>query len=109
MRGDPQMVGLVADSLAFQHRYTSGVLAWAVEDKPTEADIKAVLDSFEQTALAGLEPDRYCWTAVRHDEADGGVHVHIVGAMVDLATRKSLNIAPPGWQNLFIPWCNLWN
>ncbi|MDE2739857.1 MAG: hypothetical protein OXH47_10065 [Paracoccaceae bacterium] len=109
LRGDPARVGRVADSLDFKQRYTSGVLAWAPEGKPTDAQIGQVLDSFEKTALAGLDADRWCWTAVRHDEQGGGVHVHIVGARVDLKTGKSLNIAPPGWQGLFIPWCNMWN
>ena len=29
LRGDPELVAAVADSLAFAHTYTSGVLAWA--------------------------------------------------------------------------------
>ena len=109
LHGDPARVGLVADSLDFKHRYTSGVLAWAPDDKPTEAQIEQVLDSFEKTALAGLDNDRYCWTAVRYDEQGEGVHIHFVRARVDLTTGKSLNIAPPGWQEIFITWCSMWN
>ncbi len=44
-RGDPHAVAAVADSLAFKHKYTSGVIAWAPEDRPTDAQIEAVLDS----------------------------------------------------------------
>ena len=58
-RGDPDVVAAVADTLEFEHKYTSGVIAWAPEDRPTDAQIEAVLDKFEQTAWAGLEPDRY--------------------------------------------------
>ena len=103
LRGDPELVADVADSLDFAHTYTSGVLAWAPDDEPTAAEIEAVLDEFEQTAWAGLEPDRYAWTAVQHDEPTGAVHVHILAARVDLETGKSLNIAPPGWQEHFDP------
>ena len=103
LRGDPELVADVADSLDFAHTYTSGVLAWAPDDEPTGAEIEAVLDEFEQTAWAGLEPDRYAWTAVQHDEPTGAVHVHILAARVDLETGKSLNIAPPGWQQHFDP------
>ena len=46
----------VADAMAFEHKYTSGVIAWAPDDTPTDAQIGAVLDAFEQTAWAGLEP-----------------------------------------------------
>ena len=102
-RGDPDTVAAVADALAFKHQYTSGVIAWAPEDRPTDAQIDAVLDRFEKTAWAGLEPDRYAWTAVEHRERGGGVHVHVLAARCDLETGKSLNIAPPGWQKTFGP------
>ncbi len=29
LRGDPHQVAVVADALAFEHKYTSGVIAWA--------------------------------------------------------------------------------
>ena len=103
LRGDPAQVADVADSLEFAHTYTSGVVAWAPDDQPTAAQIETVLNEFEQTAWAGLEPDRYAWTAVQHDEPSGAVHVHILAARVDLDTGKSLNIAPPGWQQTFDP------
>ena len=51
----------------------------------------------------GLAADRYAWTAVRHREAGGGVHVHVVAARCDLETGKSLNIAPPGWEQTYGP------
>ena len=102
-RGDPHVVAAVADSLAFKHKYTSGVIAWAPEDRPTDAQIEAVLDKFEKTAWAGLDPDRYAWSAVEHRARGGGVHVHIFAARCDLETGRSLNIAPPGWQQTFGP------
>ena len=104
LRGDPKLVGAIADSLDFKHRHTSAVIAWAPEDKPTGKEINDALDDFERLAWAGLEPDRYAWSAVRHDEPGGGVHVHVLAARVDLETGKSLNIAPPGWQKDFYPW-----
>ena len=102
-RGNPDMVAAVADSLDFEKKYTSAVIAWAPEDRPTGEQIEAVLDEFEKTAWAGLEPDRYAWTAVLHRERGGGVHAHILAAQCDLQTGRSLNIAPPGWQKTFDP------
>ena len=101
LRGNPDHVVTVADSLDFEHSYTSVVIAWAPEDRPTDAQIGAVLDEFEKTAWAGLEPDRYAWTAVLHREHGDGVHVHVRTARCDLETGRSLNIAPPGWQKTF--------
>ena len=109
LRGDPELVARIADSLEFKNKYTSGVIAWAKEDNPTPEEIDKTLDSFEAFAWAGLEKDRYTWSAIRHDEPDGKVHVHIFAARVDLETGKSLNIAPPYWQSHFIPWCNTLN
>ena len=103
LRGNPDMVAAVADSLDFEHKYRSLVIAWAPDDRPTDAQIGAVLDEFEKTAWAGLEPDRYAWTAVLHREHGDGVHVHILTARCDLETGRSLNIAPPGWQKTFDP------
>ena len=103
LRGDPEQVAAVADSLEFEHKYRSAVIAWSPEDRPTDAQIEALLDEFEKTAWAGLEPDRYSWTAVLHREQGGGVHVHVLTARCDLETGKSLNIAPPGWQRTFDP------
>ena len=70
---------------------------------PTDAQIEAVVDEFEKTAWAGLEPGRYSLTAVLHREHGGGVYVHVLTARCDLETGKSLNIAPPGWQKIFDP------
>ena len=41
-----------------ERKYTSVVIAWAPDDRPTDAQIEAVLDEFEKTAWAGLEPER---------------------------------------------------
>ena len=101
LRGHPHQVAAVADGLEFEHKYTSGVIAWAREDNPSDAQIGRVVDEFEKTAWAGLEPDRYAWAAVQHREAGGGVHVHVLAARCDLETGKSLNIAAPGWQKTF--------
>ena len=101
LRGNPRLVGDVIDSLDFKQRYTSGVIAWCPEDKPSNAEVDAVLNDFEKLSFSGLEPDRTSWTAVKHCDHDGGIHVHIVAARVDLNTGKSLNIAPPGWQKDF--------
>ena len=79
------------------------MIAWAPEDEPTDEQIHEVLDAFEETAWAGLEPDRYSWAAVLHREEGGGAHVHVLAARCDLETGRSLNIAPPGWRRTFDP------
>lgn len=96
LRGDPFLVAAVADSLGFKYKYTSGVISFAPEDSPSRKQIDEVLDEFERTAWAGLDPDQYIWAAVLHLEEGGGCHIHIFTPRVELRTGKSLNIAPPG-------------
>ncbi len=98
LRGDARMVAEVADSLYFEHRYRSAVMAWAPEDRPDNDQIEDALDEFERVSWAGLEADRYAWAAVLHRDEDGGAHVHVLAARVELETGKSHNIAPPGWE-----------
>lgn len=109
LRGNPELFAAIADSSGFVQRYTSGVIAFAPTDNPTDQDIQDVLDSFEALAFAGLEKKDYHFCAVQHDEDDGSKHIHILIPRVHLSTQKSLNIAPPGWQSTFDVWRDLWN
>ena len=103
LRGDPREVAAIADALPFKHRYTSGVVAWSRADAPAPAEVERFVDAFEALAWAGLDRDRYAWSAVVHRDHEGGVHAHILAARCDLASGRSLNIAPPGWQRTFDP------
>ncbi len=103
LRGNPEHVAQVANSLDFSRRYSSGVIAWAKDDAPTPAQIQQTLDDFERVTFAGLDPARFVWTAVQHIEQDGAVHVHILVARVDLVTGKAFNPAPPGWEKSYDP------
>lgn len=104
LRGNPELVAQQIDSLDFVHRYSSGVIAWHLDDNPTDKQISDVLDSFEEAAFAGLSRDQYSLLAVEHRDADGSVHVHVITPRVDLESGKSLNISPPGWIQYFDPW-----
>lgn len=109
LRGDPYDVAYVADSLRFLHRYKLGCIAWHPEDQPTDEQIGEVLDEFESTAFAGLDPTRFCWSAVLHRDVAGGCHVHVFAAAVDLLSGKSFNIAPPGWIQTYQALRNFYN
>ena len=52
LRGDPDVVAAIADSLEFEHKYTSGVIAWSPDDRPTGEQIEAVLDEFEENGVS---------------------------------------------------------
>lgn len=109
LSGDPHLVAEVADASAHQWRYTSGVIAWSPEDNPTPEQINQVVQDFERTAFAGLDPDQYATCAVLHREQDGTAHIHTLTARVELSTGKALNIAPPGHEKTFDPLRDYWN
>ena len=109
LRGDPELVGQIADSLDFVHRYTSGAINWSLTDNPSDEQIDQVLDDFERVAFAGLDPSRVAHCAVLHVDQDGSRHVHVLTARVDLMTGKSLNVAPPGWKKSYDPLRDYYN
>ena len=95
VRGDAEQTSQLIDSLDFKHKYTSGVLSFAPEEKITTEIEQAIMDRFESVAFAGLEPDQYNILWVRHTHA-GHHELHFVTPRVELSTGKSLNIKPPG-------------
>lgn len=95
VRGDPEQTRDLIDSLEFKHKYTSGVLSFAPDEKITPEMEEAIIDRFEKVAFAGLEPDQYNILWVRHTHA-GHHELHFVTPRVELSTGKSLNIKPPG-------------
>ena len=107
--GDPDMTRSVIDSLDFRHKYTSGVLSFATEDRPTIAQQEQVIREFEELAFAGFSRDRVNVLWVRHTGKAGRVELHFVIAKVDLSTGKQFNAFPPGWQRDFKDWKNLSN
>ncbi|PSF30247.1 relaxase, partial [Aphanothece hegewaldii CCALA 016] len=110
LKGDPEQIVQIIDSLDFKCKYQTGVISFAPEDAPTSKQQQALIDSFEKTAFAGLEPDQYDILWVKHSHTSGGrVELHFVTPRVELSTGKSLNIAPPGWQNYFCHWRDYWN
>jgi hypothetical protein len=104
LRGDPRAVADVAASSVNVHRFTSGVIAWAPEDQPSQEEMEAVIGEFERLAFAGLEPEEVSYSIVCH-----GDHLHIIVARVNLKTGKSINIAPPIWRKHFDHLRDHWN
>lgn len=95
LRGSPEATRSLIDLLDFRHKYTSGVLSFAPDEKITPEMEQEFMDRFEQVAFAGLEADQYNILWVRHSHA-GHHELHFVTPRVELGTGKSLNIRPPG-------------
>ena len=109
LRGDPLLVGHLADSLKFRNKYTSGVFAWHPDDDPTEGDMAQVLDDIEALAFAGLVPSQYAIAAVLHVGQDNSKHIHWITPRVELSSGRTFNAAPPGHLRAFDALRDKWN
>lgn len=58
------MVAAVPDLAGVEHNYTSGVIASAPEDGPTDPRVEAALDKFEQTGTGKARLDIYAKTFI---------------------------------------------
>ena len=100
LRGDPTRTEALIDASAHQWTYRAGVISFAGEDTPNEAQQIEVMDAFEQLAFAGLDGEQYDMLWVRHNHEDR-VELHFCTPRLELTTGRSLNIAPPSYQNAF--------
>lgn len=108
LSGEPTLCAALIDSIERKHKYTSGVIAFHDEDKPTPEQQIEVMSEFERVAFAGLEPDQYqcCW--VKHEHC-GNVELHFVTPKTELRSNKQLNIKPPGSTKVFDTFRNYFN
>ncbi len=100
LRGDPSRTEALIDASRHQWTYRAGVISFAAEDAPGEAQQAEVMDAFEQLAFAGLDGEQYDMLWVRHCHEDR-VELHFCTPRLELTTGRSLNIAPPGYQDAF--------
>ena len=108
LRGNTANTRALIDTCQHKYKYTSGVVAFAAEDAPTEAQQQQVMDDFERLAFAGLEPDQYDVLWVRHSH-EGNTELHMVVPRQELTTGKALNIAPPGHAKYYDNLRDAWN
>ncbi|MBK3745756.1 relaxase/mobilization nuclease domain-containing protein [Paraburkholderia aspalathi] len=104
VRGDLERTRGLIDSIERQWSYTHGCLSFALEDAPTEQQQREAMDGFEQLAFAGMDPEQYDITWVRHQHTEGGrIELHFVTPRMELNAGKALNVAPPGWESTYRP------
>lgn len=108
LSGDPDLTCHLIDSNTRKWRYTSGVVAFHVEDDPSEAQQADVMRAFETAAFAGLEVDQANILWVRHQHM-GNVELHFLIPRVEFYANRSFNPAPPGSEHFFNSFRDYWN
>ena len=110
LSGDIEQTRALIDSQDRKWTYSTGVLSFAPEDRPTEAQQRQLMKDFERLAFAGLRTDQYDITWVRHSHTSGGrIELHFLTPRMELETGKAFNIAPPGWEQSYAPLRDAYN
>lgn len=91
LRGNPDMIAALADSLQHKHTYAVGVLSFEeAPDQISEAAKADIIDSFEHSIFAGLQREQYgiCW--IEHRDK-GRLELNFIIPKVDLRSGKAMN------------------
>jgi len=97
LAGDPARMEMLIDACGNKYKYVSGVIAFHSDDNPTRAQMLEEMAKFEAMAFAGLDREQYDILWVKH----GNNEIHFITPRMELSTGKALNIAPPGYEQLF--------
>lgn len=88
LRGDPDEVAALIDSSQYAKKYTSGVLSFAEADLPP-AQKQALMTSFEEALLPGMEAQQYSCLWVEHRDK-GRLELNFVIPNIELTSGKRL-------------------
>jgi hypothetical protein len=88
LRGDPEQIRELIDSVQFAQRYKSGVLSFEESDISPEQK-QQVMDSFQEALLPGLDSSNYGVLWVEHRDKDR-LELNFVVPTVELQTGKRL-------------------
>ncbi|SDX03147.1 hypothetical protein SAMN05444358_102243 [Ruegeria halocynthiae] len=70
LRGDPARTEALIDASRNQWTYRAGVISFASEDAPTEAQQVEVMNAFEALGFAGMDSEQFDLLWVRHSHED---------------------------------------
>lgn len=88
LRGNVEQTKQLIDSLSFARNYTSGTLSFS-EENITEHQKKEIMDDFERTIFAGLDPNQYNVLWIEHRDKDR-LELNFLIPNVELQSGKRL-------------------
>lgn len=108
--GSKDAVAFLIDNNHRQNKYTSGVIAFRDDEKPTAKQIQDLIKDFRKTFLPGLDENKIPILWVMHKEKSN-IELHFLVPKQEASTSKAFNIAPPGQQSqkLFIDFQKIQN
>lgn len=94
--GNPNTTIDLINSIDRKFKYTSGVLSFRYEEKPTPKQQLEIINDFRKSFLPGLNPkENFNDLWVLHKDK-GHYELHFLVVREELSSNKSFNIAPPG-------------
>lgn len=94
--GDPQTTIDLINSIDRKFKYTSGVLSFRYEEKPTHKQQLEIIEDFRKSFLPGLSAkENFNDLWVLHKDK-GFYEMHFLVVCEELTSNKRLNVAPPG-------------
>lgn len=97
--GDPVMTEQLINATPFKQKYKSGVLSFTERaDSVTDNQKMDIMQRFEQTLFAGLDPDQYDILWIEHSDKDKVAKTDEYGAVIegsDTIGRLELNFVIP--------------
>lgn len=91
LRGNPEITKELINSTDYARRYTSGALSFEESYKDfTDEQKNKIMDGFEKTLFAGLEPDQYNITWVQHTDKNERLELNFLICNQELRTGKRL-------------------
>lgn len=109
IRGNADQTTEVINNITNKSIYTSGVLSFSKDEKPTDEQIEKIIDSYENTLFPNMDKDQYSSYWVRHEDKDR-TELHFVFANIELKTGKALPVYyHRNDKNLVDSWKNLVN
>ena len=95
LEGIPHTTIGIINNIDRQYKYSSGVIAFRDEEKPTKQQLHHIIDRFRETFMPGLSQEHFNDLWVMHRDK-GNTELHFIIPMEEMTTGKQLNIMPPG-------------
>lgn len=93
--GDTTLTSYLIDNNKSKYKYTSGVIAFKDNERPTDKQLKEIYQMFLETMAPGLTDKNINSLTVKHTH-EGNIELHFVIPKKEMTTNKAFNIHPPG-------------
>lgn len=101
LEGDIEVTRFLIDSNSHKKfKYTSLAISFRDNEKPTDKELRDIMDSFRETFCPNLGPEKVSMLIVKHqDKSNTELHIVVPNVCIVGNRLKSFNICPPGKHN----------